>query len=222
MKALIVDDKEENTYLLDMILRSAGFETLSARNGVEGLERLAQQQVDLIISDVLMPRMDGFQFCREVHQSPQWQRIPFVFYTGSYTEKADMELAHQLGATRYLIKPLDPDVLAATFRELVDPMAQPPPASLPPVPDENTYLKSYNERLVHKLEEKVEELEKLSHRLQGTLDDKVKEIAERQSVEESLRLSEERYRSVISALAEGIILIDVKTMSVVACNDSAA
>ena len=222
MKALIVDDKDENTYLLDMILRSAGFETLSARNGVEALERLAQQQVDLIISDVLMPRMDGFQFCRQVHQNPQWQRIPFVFYTGSYTEKEDMELARQLGATRYLVKPLDPDVLSATFRELVDPMAQPPPAAIPQVPDENTYLKSYNERLVHKLEEKVEELEKLSHRLQGTLDDKVKEIAERQSVEESLRLSEERYRSVISALAEGIILIDVKTMAVVACNDSAA
>lgn len=222
MKALIVDDKTENIYLLDLVLRSAGFEVIAAPNGIEGLAQLAQGPIDLIVSDVLMPGMDGFQFCREVHNHPDWQRIPFVFYTGSYTDKQDMELAQQLGANRYLIKPLEPEALTAVFRELAGPQAKSVTAPPPPRPDENTYLKSYNQRLVHKLEEKVEELENLSHRLQGAFDDKVKESAERQSVATSLRLSEERYRAVVSALAEGILVVERKSQTVIACNDSAA
>ncbi|MFA5262577.1 MAG: response regulator [Opitutaceae bacterium] len=221
MKALNVDDKDENLYFLETVLRASGFEVVNAHNGVEALEYLNTDKFDLIVSDVLMPQMDGFQFCREVRRRPELAKVPFVFYTGSYTDMKDAELAMRLGATRYLLKPMEPHSLADVLRDIMDQAAKTPAAEPPLLSDETDYLRSYSERLVRKLEEKVEQYDALSNRLQTAFDEKVKEVSERLHVEDTLRLNEERYRAVVGSLAEGILLVE-KTGQIVACNDSAS
>ncbi|MGZ4974046.1 MAG: response regulator, partial [Limisphaerales bacterium] len=101
MKVLGVDDKIENLYLLESMLRVFNCQFVGARDGMEALEKVQQQKFDLIISDILMPHMDGFELCRQVKRRPALRNIPFVFYTATYTDKKDEELALSLGASRF-------------------------------------------------------------------------------------------------------------------------
>lgn len=87
MNVLIVDDQYINRYLLEKLLDGYGYSVLSTEDGTQALETLRTEPVDLIISDILLPKMDGFQLCREVKKDPKLSKIPFVFYTAAYTEQ---------------------------------------------------------------------------------------------------------------------------------------
>src|ERR1700722_4231731 len=117
MKILSVDDKAENLYMLEALLRGHGHEVDSASNGLAALELAHTNPYDLIISDILMPLMDGFQLCREIKKDERIKNVPFIFYTGTYTDSRDAAFALSLGADRFLIKPLDPKLF---LRELDD------------------------------------------------------------------------------------------------------
>jgi len=65
MRILIVDDIEENLYLLESLLKGSRYEVVTAKDGVEALKKLKEEPINMIVSDILMPKMDGFQFCRE-------------------------------------------------------------------------------------------------------------------------------------------------------------
>ena len=93
MKILIVDDDNDNLNLLERLLIKYGHNVISATNGTEALDKLRAEVCDLIISDVLMPIMDGFKFCHEVKKSEKLQNIPFIFCTGTYTDEKDEDLA---------------------------------------------------------------------------------------------------------------------------------
>ncbi|MBU0661612.1 response regulator, partial [Patescibacteria group bacterium] len=100
MKILIVDDNEDVRMILKKTLESNGYSVKDASNGKEALKAAKESPPDIIISDILMPVMDGFQLCREMKADEILKKIPFVFYTATYTDEKDEELALKLGADR--------------------------------------------------------------------------------------------------------------------------
>jgi signal transduction histidine kinase/AmiR/NasT family two-component response regulator len=160
-RILVVDDKEENLYLLRALLTGHGYEAVLARNGVEALSRAGEEALDLVISDILMPAMDGFSLCRRWKgaNSPL-RHVPFVFYTATYTDPKDEQLALSLGADRFIVKPAEPDQF---IRSITAVLAEHQAGRLhqegAPEP-EAQYLRQYNEVLIHKLEDKLVDLER--------------------------------------------------------------
>ena len=106
MKILIAEDDENSRQLLETILSSEGYEVVSFENGLKAFAYLQTEIVDLIVSDILMPEMDGYGLCRAVKQNHQLQNVPFIFYTATYTSSQDERFALSLGATKFLIKPM--------------------------------------------------------------------------------------------------------------------
>jgi len=158
-RILIVDDIVANIYLLESILKGYGFSVVSARNGSEALEKARNTPPDLIISDILMPVMDGFELCRQWKADPRLNTIPFVFYTATYTDPRDEQFAMSLGAERFIVKPQKPEILAQIVRELIDEAMGDKTFSVKrPLGDEMEILRQYNEVLFRKLESKVMQL----------------------------------------------------------------
>ncbi|MCF7559922.1 sigma 54-interacting transcriptional regulator [Sabulilitoribacter multivorans] len=156
---LIVDDTYENLYLLKVILEQANYSVVEANDGKEGLEKLHKNKVDLIISDILMPVMDGYMFCQACKKDKSFKDIPFIFYTSTYTEKLDEDFALKLGAAHFLRKPTDPDEIVNLVQGLLS-ENKPGKQSKKQVKfTEKEVLKEYSERLINKLEEKNLDLE---------------------------------------------------------------
>ncbi len=105
MNILIVDDDCTERKLLGATLGAEGYNTVEAGDGLEALSVLEKEPIDLVISDVLMPNMDGYRLCAEVRRSTHCETVPFIFYTSTYTETSDEKLAILLGGDRFLRKP---------------------------------------------------------------------------------------------------------------------
>jgi len=191
MKILNVDDRAANRYLLETLFRAGGYQVVSVSNGQEAIRKLESEPFDLIISDILMPQMDGFQLCRAAKSHPCFKNIPFIFYTATYTDEKDKEFGLGLGADRFLVKPEEPkkllDIVEEVLRERKTREA--PKTEIPQESDES-YLKLYNTRLVGKLEHKVSELEKATRQLKAALEAKESEMARRLMLEDALRQSQ--------------------------------
>ena len=167
MKILLVDDNPADRKLLRYILERRGFETIEARDGEEGLEVATRHHPGLIISDALMPKMDGFQFLRKAKSDPVLRDIPFVFYSSVYTGARDEKLALSLGADAFLIKPKKPDELWAEVNAILErgkPQAERIKDEL--LEEEEEYLRQYTHIVTAKIEEKVSELEKANAAIQ--------------------------------------------------------
>ncbi|BBI99087.1 hypothetical protein FGKAn22_07800 [Ferrigenium kumadai] len=160
MKILIADDKAENRYLFEVLLKAYGYEVVSAANGVEALEMLRQDRVGLIISDIMMPVMDGFKLCRVCKQDERLKDIPFIFITAAYTSEKDEQFAMSLGADRFIRRPIESDDLIGIVKDVVAKQRAGHTPSLPAQEkEEASYLAEYAERVVSKLEQKVNDLE---------------------------------------------------------------
>lgn len=186
MLALIVDDMEENIYMLDVLLKNSGYQTITAKNGEEALEKLKDNNVDVIISDILMPVMDGFTFCKKVKTDSRLKNIPFIFYTATYTAAQDEELGLKMGADKFIRKPCEPSELIGCVKGVI---SNKPSSSVETVtiPDNGEILKLYNERLIKKLEKKMLELEK--------------EASQRKS-------AQERYKSLYNIITDAVLVTD--------------
>ncbi|HEY85881.1 MAG TPA: response regulator [Chloroflexi bacterium] len=190
---LIVDDNEQNLYMLQVLLRGHGCEAVSAANGAEALEQARRRPPDMIIADILMPVMDGFTLCRQWMADSQLKDIPFVFYTATYTDAKDEDFALSLGATRFIIKPMEPDLFIEVIRDVLKNHQTGRLTPPPEVQQEETiYLKEYNEALIRKLEDKMAQLEESNQQLTSLYEQAQQEIVERKKIETSLRKSEAR------------------------------
>nr|WP_321227998.1 sigma 54-interacting transcriptional regulator [uncultured Psychroserpens sp.] len=158
---LIVDDTFENLYLLRVILEEAGYTTIEAKDGSEGLKKLHENRnVDLIISDILMPIMDGYLFCQACKKDKLFKKIPFVFYTSNYTEKLDEDFALKLGATKFLRKPIEHDEFLVIIKDVFEKEKTQVKYTEKIKISEGQALKLYSERLINKLEQKSLDLGK--------------------------------------------------------------
>ena len=186
-KILIVDDHRQNAYLLKSLLAGSGYQVLEASNGAEALELARANPPDVIISDILMPVMDGFSLCHEWMKDESLRPIPFVFYTATYTDPKDEELALNLGAARFIVKPTEAEEFISMLKGVIAQVeAGVLPAPQETLGEEMAYFRMYNERLIHKLEDKMLELEKTNRALE-------EDIAQRRQVEERLRASEQKF-----------------------------
>jgi signal transduction histidine kinase len=184
MKILIVDDNADDRVLLERALMGQGYFVSSAPNGTRALERALNSPPDLIVSDILMPEMDGFELCRRVKTDDRLRHVPFIFYTATYVEGKDEQLALSLGASRFLIKPLElPDFLDAVQAVIDEHRAQLLPVPDRPLAQTVVLDRMHVEVLTRKLEQKVNELEE-----------------ER----DALRRREEKYRQLNQTLEERI------------------
>jgi PAS domain S-box-containing protein len=151
MRVLIAEDDENSRLMLSAALGARGHLVQSASDGRQALELAQAQAPDLIVSDILMPELDGYGLCRAVRAHPQLSDIPFVFYTATFTDRRDEALAFQLGADLFLVKPCEIDRL---IRELESVVSR--HASRPTGHDTDAL---YAERLRDKLDKKISELE---------------------------------------------------------------
>ncbi len=161
-RVLIADDHTENLYFLEVLLKGNGFAVDSAENGLKALELARYKRPDLVISDILMPVMDGYALCREMKADSVLKDVPFIFYTATFTTAKDEALAINLGADRFVVKPQDPDALMQIINEL---LSTPREIALERPPAEKELMKEYSEALFRKLEKKMTELEQANRDL---------------------------------------------------------
>ncbi|HEY3312489.1 MAG TPA: response regulator [Anaerolineales bacterium] len=148
---LVVEDVPNVLELLEITLRFKGYEVVGARDGVEGLEMVEQAKPALIITDILMPHMDGYAFIQRLRTSNnESSHIPVIFLSATYVTPEDKTFALSLGATRFIEKPIDTDDFLLTIAEI---MAQDVPNMQDPL-DKLEFYKGYRERLEQKLHHK--------------------------------------------------------------------
>ncbi len=117
-RILVVEDNQVMLDGIRDILTMADYQVLSAQNGQQALELMSTQRPDLIVSDIMMPHMNGYQFFSAVRADPAWVNIPFIFLTAK-NQRVDIRLGKQLGADDYLTKPFEPeDLLVAVEAKL--------------------------------------------------------------------------------------------------------
>jgi len=190
VRILLVDDSLESLQTLENVLRSHGHDVTAVTNGAEALEKALQETFQVIISDILMPQMDGLQLCREVKTHDQLRHIAFIFYTATYIDPTDEAFAFGLGADKFIIKSRELGVLLAVLQDVIRAQAAGMfVVSRPSVEEDAVFLKKYNELLIKKLEDKMLQLERLNRQL---------------------RESEEKYRRLVDEANDAVILIDLR------------
>ena len=163
MRILIVDDNGKNRELLRATLQDYGHETLEASNGLEALEILEASSFDALISDVLMPGMDGYRLCSAIRRNEKTKHLPIIIVSSLYTSVADEQAALKAGADRFLARPTSGPALLAALDEVCGALRSAPDETPPTPPPE--VLKNYSEELVQKLKEKSQALESARARL---------------------------------------------------------
>ena len=157
MKVLIVDDNLINLKLLRATFEQDKWQVFEAGDGVEALALLQRQPVDAIVSDILMPNMDGYRFCHEVRRHPQYFQVPFIVYTGTYNLQNDEAVALGAGADRFLTKELPARMVLKAMKEVLQKGVTRPQMEGASTLEELSLIKSHNESLVQNL--KIKNLE---------------------------------------------------------------
>ena len=173
---LVVDDNATNRKLLSVLLKYEGHETLEADDGEEGLATARAERPQLVISDILMPSMDGYEFVRRLRADPQLGDIPVIFYTAHYHEREARALAQSCGVARVLVKPCPvADILGAVQRSLTG------VPEMPLTAVEEDFTREHLKLLTNKLSEKAQALQAANMRLEALTELCVQIASERDS-----------------------------------------
>lgn len=197
MIILIVEDDENSRVLQEVSLAAMGHIVYSACDGKEAIQQLTQVTPDVIISDIMMPEMDGFEFCRWVKNQPEYQNIPFIFYTATYVEPKDEQLGYALGADFFLIKPIEPEVFLQKIESIIADVQQQRLISQPLAPINSEQFTDFHNSVVRK------KLDKRSLELE--------------SEKQTRQQSEQNYRRLVESLEVCILELDI-ALNIVSAN----
>ena len=120
-KILLVDDEPLILTVVTSRLKSAGYDVVTAADGEQALAKVSSEKPDLIILDVMMPKLDGFQTCAVLKQDQRFQKIPIIVFTAKAGEEAQDIGINDCGADAYLTKPFEPEKLFEKIKELISP-----------------------------------------------------------------------------------------------------
>jgi PAS domain S-box-containing protein len=209
LRILLVDDVQENLELLEDVLAENGYTALLAKNGIEALSVVRSESVHMIVADAMMPKMDGFQLCKEVRAIPAYAKVPFIIYTGNYVDTADQDFARSIGVDRYVVKYAGLGALVQAINELAQQRygrRVEESATGQDQLDDQEFLEKHRAIVIKKLEEKMAELEMYAE----TLIRKNREV----------QASEERYRSLFDHASIAIFVLDRSTEKVLEVNQA--
>jgi signal transduction histidine kinase len=168
---LIVDDRPTNRRVLIAILAHCGHRLREAESGTQALKMMRKEKPDLVIADILMPKMDGYEFVRKLRLDPKIGKTAVVFYTASYIEEKARKLAKACGVRYTIVKPGEPEEVLSIVEEALSgggsTLMQAPPEEF-----ERNHLRL----LTDKLSEKVTELEKLNAELEQRVSERTAEL----------------------------------------------
>ncbi|MFN3350164.1 response regulator [Pseudorhodoplanes sp.] len=117
IRILTIDDSKTMRDMLMLTLADAGFDVIQAVDGKEGVDLLERENVDVVITDINMPRMDGYEVVRQLRARPEHKTTPILVLT-TESEAEKKNIAREAGATGWLVKPFDPERLVATVRKV--------------------------------------------------------------------------------------------------------
>ncbi len=201
-KILVVDDQQSNRQFLVKLLGYGGHQLLEAGDGVEALRLAQTERPDLVISDILMPRMDGFEFVRHLRENPATANTPVIFYTATYHQREARTLAESCGVRYLLTKPSRPEVILRTVSEAL--------GGAPPIPlsvsSGDRFQREHTALLTDTLAEKVSELEATNERL-AALIELGQQLTLERNPERLLRRFCEAARKVVAARFAAIGLL---------------
>jgi CheY-like chemotaxis protein len=160
---LIVEDVSNVRELLEITLRFKGYPVITARNGQEALECVARERPAIIITDILMPKMDGYTLAHALRKDPRTYQIPIVFLSATYVTAEDKRFAINLGATRFLEKPIDTEDFLLTIAEILTGGSS---GKLPSPMSEKEFYSGYRERLEQKIRHKNTQIARTERLLQ--------------------------------------------------------
>ena len=166
-KILVVDDLAENRELLVALIRHGGHQPLEAADGAQALALVRASRPDLVISDILMPTMDGYEFVRQLRADPECAATEVIFYSAHYLEREARNLAKICGVSRVLVKPCEPEEILLAIAESLAHMPAPQPLT---VPDTQEFDRAHMRLMSDKLSEKLEDLRSTNRRLAALTD----------------------------------------------------
>lgn len=183
---MVVEDVPGIRELLELTLRFRSYDVIAANNGQEALEMLQVQHPALIVTDILMPRMDGFSLIYHLRKDQKTRDIPVIFLSATYISPEDKDFATTLGATCFIEKPIDMEFFLST----IDALLRQPPVVPPPPIKETEFLEKYRGRLLAKLQQKDAQIERARRLLQTSTS------SEKGGFEASLRQAQNERESI--------------------------
>ncbi|MCY3017946.1 MAG: response regulator [Planctomycetota bacterium] len=193
---LIVDDNPASLKLLRRALEAEGHAVCEAADGVEALEVLGRKSIDVIISEILLPNMDGYSLCYELRKDARFKAIPLIIHSSTYVSASDKKLALDLGVSAFLAKPASLNALSEAVQAALAGSKAPMRATMES-PEELERMRDYSQRLIKTIKEDRVELSRRT---------------------EALRASEVRYRRLFESAQDGILILDAETGMVVDVN----
>lgn len=164
---LVVEDDPDILKLLDTTLKFRGYHVVTAHNGRDALEFIQRERPATIIADIMMPKLDGFGLVHRLRINPETRDIPVIFITATYVTLEDREFAMNIGATRFLQKPVDLEKFLKTIDEVLH---QGSPVAFEPL-KEFSFYNTYRVRLEKKLEQKNKQIARYEYSLGNPRED---------------------------------------------------